>query len=105
MKVAVIGGGWAGLTTAVELAAKGMNVTVFEAARQLGGRARSVEINGLHLDNGQHILIGAYRETLRLMEKVGRNPEELLHRLPLELNHPAGGFLLKLPRLPAPRRA
>ena len=102
MKVAVIGGGWAGLTTAVELAAKGMNVTVFEAARRLGGRARSVEINGLHLDNGQHILIGAYRETLRLMEKVGRNPEELLHRLPLELNHPAGGFLLKLPRLPAP---
>ncbi len=102
LKVAVIGGGWAGLTTAVELAAKGMNVTVFEAARRLGGRARSVEINGLHLDNGQHILIGAYRETLRLMEKVGRNPEELLHRLPLELNHPAGGFLLKLPRLPAP---
>ena len=102
MKVAVIGGGWAGLTTAVELAAKGVDVTVFEAARRLGGRARSVEINGLHLDNGQHILIGAYRETLRLMEKVGRNPEELLHRLPLELNHPAGGFLLKLPRLPAP---
>ena len=72
MKVAVIGGGWAGLTTAVELAAKGMNVTVFEAARRLGGRARSVEINGLHLDNGQHILIGAYRETLRLMEDIAQ---------------------------------
>ena len=36
LKVAVIGGGWAGLTTAVELAAKGVDVTVFEAARQLG---------------------------------------------------------------------
>lgn len=45
LKVAVIGGGWAGLTTAVELAAKGVDVTVFEAARQLGGRARSVEIS------------------------------------------------------------
>jgi predicted NAD/FAD-binding protein len=66
LKVAVIGGGWAGLTTAVELAAKGVDVTLFEAARQLGGRARGVEINGLYLDNGQHILIGAYRETLRL---------------------------------------
>ena len=102
MKVAVIGGGWAGLTTAVELAAKGVDVTLFEAARQLGGRARGVEINGLYLDNGQHILIGAYRETLRLIEQVGNNPEQLLQRLPLELNHPVAGFRLKLPRLPAP---
>ena len=102
MKVAVVGGGWAGLTTAVELAAEGIDVTVFEAARHLGGRARSVEINGLNLDNGQHILIGAYRETLRLIDKLGGNAEQLLQRLPLELNHPAAGFRLKLPRTPAP---
>ena len=101
-KVAVIGGGWSGLAAAIELVEKGANVSVFEAARQLGGRARGVEINGLRLDNGQHILIGAYRETLRLIRSVGLDPERLLRRIPLELNYPAGGFLIKLPRLPAP---
>ena len=102
MKVAVVGGGWAGLSAAVELSAAGAHVTVFEAAKQLGGRARSVEIHGHTLDNGQHILIGAYRETLRLMKTVGADPERLLKRLPLEMNHPGAGFRLKLPRLPAP---
>lgn len=104
MKVAVIGGGWAGLAAAVELASAGAKVTVFEAARQLGGRARSVELQGRTLDNGQHILVGAYRETLRLMKVVGANPERLFKRLPLELRFPGNQppFRLRLPRLPAP---
>ena len=101
-KVAVIGGGWAGLAAAVELTHAGMNVTVFEAARQLGGRARRVEIEGQPLDNGQHILLGAYRETLRLMQLVGADPARRLKRLPLAIEHPALGFRLALPRLPAP---
>ena len=54
------------------------------------------------MDNGQHLLIGAYRETLRLMQTVGANPEHLLRRLPLELHYPGAGFRLRLPRLPAP---
>ena len=102
LRVAVIGGGWAGLAAAVELSAAGVNVTIFEAAKQLGGRARSVDIQGQTLDNGQHILLGAYRETLRLMQLVGAKPEQMLKRLPLELNHPAAGFKFRLPRLPAP---
>ena len=71
LKVAIIGGGWAGLAAAVELSAAGAEVSVFESARQLGGRARRVEIHGHTLDNGQHILVGAYRETLRLLNTVG----------------------------------
>ncbi|MEI7430828.1 MAG: hydroxysqualene dehydroxylase HpnE [Betaproteobacteria bacterium] len=102
LRVAVIGGGWAGLAAAVELSSAGAKVTVFEAAKQLGGRARRVEVNGLCLDNGQHILIGAYRDTLRLMQKVGADPEQLLKRLTLDLNYPGAGFRMKLPRLPAP---
>ena len=102
LKVAVVGGGWAGLAAAVELCAAGAQVTVFEAARQLGGRARSVKIHGHWLDNGQHILIGAYSETLRLMKMVGADSERVLKRLALELHHPAAGFRLKLPQLPAP---
>ena len=100
--VAVVGGGWAGLACAVELAAAGGRTCLFEAARQLGGRARRVDMQGHALDNGQHILIGAYRETLRLMHVAGVDPERVLHRLPLELNHPGSGFRLRLPPIPAP---
>lgn len=99
--VAVIGAGWAGLAAAVELAAKGIPVTVFEAGRSLGGRARLVERHGRRLDNGQHILSGAYREALRLMKTVGVDAERALLRLPLTLCYP-GRLLLRAPRLPAP---
>ena len=83
MNVAVIGGGYAGMAAAVTLAERRVPVTVFEAAKTLGGRARRVEHRDLALDNGLHILIGAYRETLRLMRLVGADPERLLLRLPL----------------------
>ena len=82
MNVAVIGGGYAGMAAAVTLAAGGVPVTVFEAAKTLGGRARRVEHPELKLDNGLHILVGAYRETLRLMELVGAAPDRHLLRLP-----------------------
>lgn len=106
-RVAIVGGGWAGLAAGVELAAAGVPVVVFEAARRLGGRARSVErADGGRLDNGQHILLGAYSECLRLMQRIGADPERLLHRQPLDLRYPgsaaAAPFRLRLPRLPAP---
>jgi squalene-associated FAD-dependent desaturase len=100
-RVAVVGAGWAGLAAAVTLAEHGFPVTVFEASRSLGGRARRVSVDGVDLDNGQHVLIGAYRETLRLMRLVGADPEKLLLRLPLELLY-ADGFHLRAPRLPYP---
>ena len=96
--VAIVGGGWAGLACAVELADAGVPVTLFESAKQLGGRARRVDWNGISVDNGQHLMVGAYRETLRLLTRVGTT--ELLERRPLELIVP--GFHLRLPRLPAP---
>jgi hydroxysqualene dehydroxylase len=100
-RVAVIGAGWAGLAAAVTLAERGVPVTVFEASRSLGGRARRVSIDGVDLDNGQHILVGAYCESLRLMRLVGADPDKLLLRLPLELRY-ADGFHLRAPRLPYP---
>jgi hydroxysqualene dehydroxylase len=100
-RAAVIGAGWAGLAAAVTLAERGVPVTVFEASRNLGGRARRVSIDGVDLDNGQHILIGAYGECLRLMRLVGADPDDLLLRLPLELRY-ADGFHLRAPRLPYP---
>lgn len=102
-KVAVIGGGWAGCAAAVELSRAGHTVTLFEAARALGGRARGVEIHGRTLDNGQHILLGAYTDTLRLMRTVGLDPDQALLRLPLQMRYPHGsGMDFVAPRLPAP---
>jgi squalene-associated FAD-dependent desaturase len=113
-RVAVIGAGYAGLACAAELASEGIAVDVFEASRTLGGRARAIELDGLTVDNGAHILVGAYRETLRLMEKVGAassgrfRPAGLpaggtatLKRQPLHLEFP-GHMKLAAPRLPAP---
>lgn len=100
---AVIGAGWAGCAAAVELAQAGQRVTLFEAGRTLGGRARQVELNGRMLDNGQHILLGAYRESLRLMRLVGIDPDTALLRLPLQMRYPPGtGLDFVAPRLPAP---
>lgn len=101
MNVAVVGAGYAGLAAAVELAAAGVRVEVFEASRIPGGRARAVEVDGFTVDNGQHILVGAYGETLRLMRAVGADPEALLRRTPLRFEFP-GEFVMSAPRLPAP---
>ena len=66
----MIGGGFAGCAAAVELANAGYQVTLYEAAATLGGRARTVVHDGLALDNGQHLLLGAYRETRRIADIV-----------------------------------
>lgn len=102
--VAIIGGGYAGMAAAVELATRNIPVTVFEAAPSLGGRARRVTVNDTALDNGLHILIGAYRESLRLIEKVApprTKLSDLLLRLPLDLQM-HGKMRLRAPKLPAP---
>ncbi len=97
MRLAIIGGGWAGMAAAVRAAHLGAQVSVFEAARTLGGRARALAVphqgHTLALDNGQHILIGAYRDTLALMAQVGVSPRQALLPLPLGLPFPDGGGL------------
>ena len=108
--IAIVGGGWAGMAAAVAATQAGHHATVFEASQALGGRARVV--NGslpdgspVALDNGQHILIGAYSQTLKLMQTVGVNLDKALLRLPLTLQFPdKHGKLvgLKLPDWPNP---
>ena len=101
MKVAIVGAGYAGMAAAVSLADHSIPVTVFEAAALPGGRARRVEVQGVTLDNGLHLLIGAYRETLRLIERVNPEAERVLARVPLDwIVHRR--FRLRAARLPAP---
>ncbi len=101
MKVAVIGGGYAGMAAAATLAECRVPVSVFEAARTLGGRARRVEYQDLALDNGLHLLIGAYSELLRLVELVGEDPARLFLRTPLTW-HVQDRLTLRAANLPAP---
>jgi squalene-associated FAD-dependent desaturase len=123
LRVAVVGGGWSGLSAAVALARRGASVTVFEAAPQLGGRARTVrwvptqttaplapagaelagqpagtaQANPTDIDNGQHLLIGGYRETLALLAELGGDLSELFDRRPFELISDCGLHLKLAP--------
>ena len=99
MKVAVIGAGWAGCAAAVEATRCGHQVTLLEATPTAGGRARRVDVHGAVLDNGQHILIGAYSETLKLMADLGVDEHTALLRLPLTMQFPDGNGL-RLPQSP-----
>ena len=87
-RIAVIGAGWAGLSAAVHAIEAGHEVDLFELSRHAGGRARSAMDGPEERDNGQHILIGAYTETLALMRRVGAAPEQVLRRSPLAVMFP-----------------
>ncbi|MBV1776917.1 hydroxysqualene dehydroxylase HpnE [Burkholderiaceae bacterium DAT-1] len=106
--VAVIGAGFAGCAAAVTLAEAGHHVSVFEAGPLPGGRARRVELSiagRMHaLDNGQHLLIGAYQSTLSMMRLVGVDPERVLKRQALDLDM-GDTFRLCCPALPSPLHA
>ena len=94
------------MAAAVTAHRAGHSVAVFESTRTLGGRARAVSANlpdgtPVTVDNGQHILIGAYSETLALMHAVGVDVEKSLLRLPLAMQFPDGQGL-SMRRLPSP---
>ncbi|MDG1074337.1 MAG: hydroxysqualene dehydroxylase HpnE [Methylophilaceae bacterium] len=84
--IAIIGGGMAGLAAAATLSRHGQQVTLFEAGATLGGRARGFYYNGLQLDNGQHLLLGAYQQTRQLLQLVGVTESAVLTRLPMQLH-------------------
>ena len=106
-RIAIIGGGWAGLAAAIELCQHNFQVDVYESSPQVGGRARSITWNDLVLDNGQHLMIGAYQQMLTLLDTLQVNPDHLFKRLPhhmLMFDASSGNraFELKLPTFPAP---
>ncbi len=69
----VVGAGFAGLSAAVRLARHGARVLVLEARSRLGGRATAFNDRetGELVDNGQHVLLGCYRETFAFLDDIG----------------------------------
>jgi len=106
ISVGIIGAGWAGLAAASDLCDAGIEVTVYEAGHTPGGRARRVDNHSnasvRPMDNGQHLLLGAYSQTLALMRRLGQDPDKLLRRIPLTLQALDGRFRLHAPRMSAP---
>lgn len=101
--IAIIGAGWAGLAAAMQLSAYA-KVTVFEASKQAGGRARGLiakNQNFEHVDNGQHLLLGAYQQVLRLRQQSGVPEQQDTLRLPSQW-HLLDGLDFTTPKLPAP---
>lgn len=106
-RVAVVGAGWAGLAAAWKLKQAGCEIDVFEQAPVLGGRARKALIprRNLVLDNGQHLMLGAYGQILALMQELGIDLDKVLLRLPLQLNSLNKQFGLRVsPACPGPLR-
>jgi zeta-carotene desaturase len=79
-EVIVIGAGFAGLSAATALAEQGVSVLVLEARPSLGGRASAFidPPTGERVDNGQHVLTGAYRETFRFLRRIGTEEQVYL---------------------------
>ena len=102
----IVGGGLSGLAAAVELAERGARVALFERAPKLGGRCYSYrdERTGDLVDNGQHVLVGAYHNTLRYLELIGsRHFLKEQSKLFLPLYHPTKGFgSFRVSSLPRP---
>ena len=103
-EVAIIGGGWAGISCAYELAKTGIKSTIIEAAPQLGGRARSIKFNDDIVDNGQHLLIGAYKNTFEILKEINAPLESffLEKNLNIETISNNSNFKFTLPKLPYP---
>ena len=96
LQIAIVGAGWAGLAAAITATQKGHQVSLIEASKFWGGRARSIHTHSEDfppLDNGQHILIGAYHKTLSMMQTVGIHLETAFWRRPLHLRYLDGSGL------------
>jgi squalene-associated FAD-dependent desaturase len=105
MKVVVIGGGFAGLAAAIVLQERRHAVSLLERRGVLGGRATSYRdaVSGEDVDNGTHLMVGAYHATLELVRRAGAG-DLLLAQDDLRLDYvdEQGPCALDCPPLPAP---
>jgi hydroxysqualene dehydroxylase len=105
VKVVVVGGGFAGLAAAIALQERRHDVLLLERRGVLGGRATSYRdaISGGDVDNGTHLMVGAYSATLDLIRRAGAEDLVLVQDdLLIDYVDDKGFSSLDCPRLPAP---
>ncbi len=104
--VLVIGGGFAGLAAAVDLAAAGRRVLLLERRAFLGGRAYSFtdQTTGDVIDNGQHLMMGCYHHTLNFLDQIGASDKLSFQANPRVdfLHEHEGAASFQCPAVPAP---
>jgi squalene-associated FAD-dependent desaturase len=103
-RLGVVGGGLAGIATALTAADAGADVVLFERRDSLGGLTRSIERNGLSFDNGQHVFLRCCTSYLAFLERIGaRGMVHLQDRLDVAVLSPSGrSSSLRRQQLPAP---
>jgi squalene-associated FAD-dependent desaturase len=103
MRVAVVGGGLAGLAAALELVDAGQDVTLLEARPTLGGAVQTLPAREGDPepppDNGQHIALGCFAEYLRFLDRIGESDSYLRTRLGLPVIDEGGRFARIAPSL------
>ena len=104
--VVIVGGGLAGLSAGVALADAGFRVALLESKPAPGGRAYSFtdDATGDLVDNGQHVMMGCYHETLKFLDRLGTSGQLIVHpNLAIEMLDRSGrSAILKTARLPGP---
>src|SRR5262249_38093136 len=103
-RIAVVGGGLAGLAAGIRCADRGAEVTLFEARPRLGGATWSTELQGLRVDNGQHVFLRCCTEYIGFLERLGVLDRTVIQpRLEIPVLSPGRktSFLRRAP-LPAP---
>jgi squalene-associated FAD-dependent desaturase len=104
-RVAVVGGGLAGIAAALRLADAGCTVTLLEARPRLGGLTHSFRRGDTWVDNGQHVFLRCCTEYLALLDRLGVAGDVTLQpRLAIPVRSPgrAAPVWLRRNRLPAP---
>ena len=103
-RIAVLGGGVAGIAAALDCADAGARVTLLEVRPRLGGAAYSFERDGLCLDNGQHVFLRCYTAYRALLARLGSSSAvRLQRRFEIPVLRPGGGrAVLRRGSLPAP---
>jgi squalene-associated FAD-dependent desaturase len=103
--VVVIGGGFSGIAAATALQERRHEVVLLERRGVLGGRATSYRdaLSGEDVDNGTHLMIGAYTATMDLVDRAGARDLLLVQdHLRIDYVDDAGFSALECPPLPAP---
>jgi squalene-associated FAD-dependent desaturase len=104
LRVAVVGGGLAGLSAGLACAEAGAQVRLLEARPRLGGATWSARHQGLEIDNGQHVFLRCCTAYRGFLHRIGAaHLVELQSRLAIPVVAPAGRTAwLRRSRLPAP---